>query len=129
MCQGPPRPRTNGPVAGPVTVQPNRSWCKNTLHSSRIVLSNLTLTMIELAATFLLLVIGITVSAPPLKNIHWKAELKRRWVMPECTLNLDHGWHQLLSLFGTLVRSIDGFDSKMGFINLNTRASKVRSAS
>jgi len=58
--------------------------------------------MIELAATFLLLVIGITVSAPPLKNIHWKAELKRR--------------------------SIDGFDSKMGLINLNTRASKVRSA-
>ncbi|EFP84613.1 hypothetical protein PGT21_003513 [Puccinia graminis f. sp. tritici] len=49
----------------------------------------------QLAASFLLLVTGITLSAPPLKNIHWKAELKQR--------------------------SIDGFDSKMGFINLNTK--------
>ncbi|PLW37955.1 hypothetical protein PCASD_10057 [Puccinia coronata f. sp. avenae] len=59
--------------------------------------------MITLVASFLLLVVGITLTAPPLKNIYWKAELKQR--------------------------SIDGFDSKMGFINLNSRATKLRSSS
>ncbi|OAV97031.1 hypothetical protein PTTG_06421 [Puccinia triticina 1-1 BBBD Race 1] len=54
----------------------------------------------QLAVSFLFLVIGITLSAPPLKNIYWKAELKQR--------------------------SIDGFDSKMGFINLNTNLVALR---
>jgi hypothetical protein len=34
--------------------------------------------MITLVASFLLLVVGITLTAPPLKNIYWKAELKQR---------------------------------------------------
>ncbi|POV98477.1 hypothetical protein PSHT_14005 [Puccinia striiformis] len=57
----------------------------------------------QLAVSFLLLVIGITISAPPIKNVYWKAELKQR--------------------------SIDGFDSKMGFINLHTRATRIHQSS
>ncbi|KAI7936474.1 hypothetical protein MJO29_015777 [Puccinia striiformis f. sp. tritici] len=57
----------------------------------------------QLAVSVLLLVIGITISAPPIKNVYWKAELKQR--------------------------SIDGFDSKMGFINLHTRATRIHQSS
>lgn len=51
----------------------------------------------QLAISFVLLSIGIIISAPPLQDIHWKTQLKKR--------------------------SIDEFDSKIGFMNLHNRAS------
>ncbi|MBW0531903.1 hypothetical protein O181_071618 [Austropuccinia psidii MF-1] len=51
----------------------------------------------QLVGAFLILVVGIILSAPPLKEIYWKNELKQR--------------------------SIDSFDTKISFINLNNRAS------
>ncbi|KAG0139322.1 hypothetical protein CROQUDRAFT_70240 [Cronartium quercuum f. sp. fusiforme G11] len=49
----------------------------------------------QMGISFILLIIGTILSSPPLKDIHWKTQLKQR--------------------------SIDEFDAKMGFINLNNR--------
>ncbi|KAH9818810.1 hypothetical protein DFH28DRAFT_959236 [Melampsora americana] len=51
----------------------------------------------QLSISFLLLSIGTILSVPPLQDIHWKTQLKKK--------------------------SIDEFDSKLGFINLHNRAS------
>ncbi|CAH7685308.1 hypothetical protein PPACK8108_LOCUS19806, partial [Phakopsora pachyrhizi] len=53
--------------------------------------------ILQLIGSTVLLIFGITLSSTPLRDIYWKTELKQR--------------------------SIDSFDSKMGFLDLNNRAS------
>ncbi|KAG6381692.1 hypothetical protein JVT61DRAFT_293 [Boletus reticuloceps] len=69
-------------------------------------------TVYESVFALILGTLGASLNAPPLKDITWASEMKKRWVLS----NVSE-----LQVFITPSRTIDEMDSRLGFANYHSR--------
>lgn len=69
--------------------------------------------MYESILALILGLLGASLNAPPLKDITWASEMKKRWVMFRMLI------YSLKQCPG--FRTIDGMDSRLGFAHYKSR--------